>query len=86
MRPMVVEGDATDHGGTVISASGTYKVNGRRGVLEGDLVSCPIRGHGVTPILSERSTKNNGRAMAIDGDVCGCGARLIGSGSAKVRG
>lgn len=81
----VVLGDATSHGGSVITASGTYLINGRRAVLSGDLVSCPLKGHGVTPITANRTSRNGGRAMAATGDRCGCGATLIGSGSVKIR-
>ena len=81
----VVLGDATTHGGSVISASGTYRINGRRAALSGDMVSCPIKGHGVTPIIAGRSARNGGRAMAATGDRCGCGATVIGSGSVKIR-
>lgn len=84
-KKSVVLGDPTTHGGRVISASGTYMIHGKRGVLIGDLVKCPKRGHGVSPILGSRSSSSNGRAMAADGDLCGCGARVIGSGSMKIR-
>ena len=39
---VIVLGDKTDHGGTVISASSTLVVGGVKAALVGDLVSCPI--------------------------------------------
>ncbi|MDE8409513.1 PAAR domain-containing protein, partial [Klebsiella pneumoniae] len=48
MSGLVCLGDATTHGGKVITASSTMFINGVQVALVGDLVSCPK--HGVNPI------------------------------------
>ncbi|KVQ59266.1 PAAR domain-containing protein [Burkholderia territorii] len=80
------EGDATDHGGRVLSCTSTNVVFGKPVALEGDMVSCPKCG-GVYPIVAVRvrSMTFGGRAVATDGDRTACGARLIASqGNATV--
>lgn len=44
MPALVCLGDATTHGGKVISASSTMFINGIQVALVGDLVSCPKHG------------------------------------------
>lgn len=83
-KKIVLLGDPTDHGGSVITASSNYRVSGRRAALTGDMVSCPIKGHGVTPILTTRTTGSNGRAMVITGDHAACGAMVIGTAGVGV--
>ena len=51
-RPFIVLGDSTDHGGTVVGASGTTDTHGKRIARVGDQVTCPRRGHGTTVIVS----------------------------------
>lgn len=84
-KRMVMIGDPTDHGGQVITASSSYRVSGKRAALDGDMVSCPIRGHGSTPISSNRTTKNGNRPITLTGDICGCGAKVIGTGSSVTK-
>ena len=48
MPGIVCLGDATTHGGKVITATSTLFINGIQVALVGDLVSCPK--HGVNPI------------------------------------
>ncbi|MGL3160392.1 PAAR domain-containing protein, partial [Klebsiella pneumoniae] len=48
MSGLVCLGDATTHGGKVITASSTMFINGVQVALVGDLVSFPK--HGVNPI------------------------------------
>ncbi|WP_031935735.1 PAAR domain-containing protein, partial [Escherichia coli] len=47
MPGIVCLGDATTHGGKVITATSTLFINGIQVALVGDLVSCPK--HGVNP-------------------------------------
>lgn len=77
---VIVLGDKTDHGGTVISASSTLVVGGVKAALVGDFVSCPIPGHGISSINEgAESWFSDGEALAIEGGVCGCGCKLIAS-------
>lgn len=81
-RPFIVLGDATDHGGTVIEASGVSDTHGRRLARVGDRVTCPKRGHGTTVIVSGDPTMIvDGRPAARHGDKTACGATLIASQS-----
>jgi uncharacterized Zn-binding protein involved in type VI secretion len=75
-------GDVSDHGGTIIQASGGFTVDGTAGVVNGDLHQCPISGHGTTPISSSSTATGNGRAVVRSGDKAGCGATIIGTGTA----
>jgi uncharacterized Zn-binding protein involved in type VI secretion len=68
-RPFIVLGDTTDHGGTVVGASGTTDTHGKRIARIGDQVTCPIRYHGTTVI--------DGQPAARHGDKTACGATLI---------
>lgn len=74
-------GDASDHGGQIITGAVRTLVNGIPAARKGDLHSCPIEGHGVTAIEtgSER-TFIEGQPAARIGDSVGCGA-IITSGS-----
>ncbi len=74
------EGDATSHGGRVLTCTATNMVFGKPLALEGDMVSCPKCG-GVYPIVAVRvrSMTFDGRAVATDGDKAACGATLIAS-------
>ena len=49
---IVLLGDKSDHGGTVISASSTVIAEGKQVARKGDLHTCPIPGHGITPIVT----------------------------------
>ncbi|WP_268797265.1 PAAR domain-containing protein [Pseudomonas huanghezhanensis] len=71
----VLLGDKTTHGGAVITASATQKVNGKPIALIGDLVCCPIPGHGVNAIIEGCAEHiEDGRQLVINGcrSVCGC--------------
>lgn len=77
---LIVLGDKTNHGGSVMMASSTLLIEGVAAALVGDLVSCPIIGHGITPILEGASTFfSDGKQVAIEGSKCGCGCTLIAS-------
>lgn len=74
-------GDQSNHGGTIVSASGGFTVDGVAGVVSGDMHQCPIQGHGTTPISSTSSATGSGKSVVRSGDKAGCGAVIIGTGS-----
>lgn len=81
-RGLVLLGDKTTHGGSVISASSTITVNGKKAALVGDMVSCPVGGHGTNPIVEGMPQRTcGGRAVVIDGCKCQCGCQVISSAS-----
>ncbi|MCE5313996.1 MAG: PAAR domain-containing protein [Armatimonadota bacterium] len=72
-------GDASDHGGVIISAASRTFINGKAAARKGDLHSCPR--HGVTAIVSGSDTIIiEGQPAARVGDKTACGA-VITSGS-----
>ena len=77
---VVVMGASSDHGGQIISASGSFRTSAGIPALHGDMHQCPIRGHGVTPVTSRRmSPACNGRPILMTGDMAGCGAKVEGT-------
>ncbi|UWX70358.1 PAAR domain-containing protein [Burkholderia gladioli] len=75
------EGDATSHGGRVLTCDPTHTVDGKPLALIGDMAACPRCG-GVFPIVKVRTELNmtfGGRAVACEGDMTACGATLIAS-------
>lgn len=82
-RPLILLGDKTSHGGTVISASNSSDCGGRGIARVGDKVTCPKKGHGrVTVIASgDPSALIDGQPAARHGDKTACGATLIASQS-----
>lgn len=85
MKNLAYEGDATSHGGTILTGSDRIKVKGRRAARIGDRVSCPI--HGDNVIIEGSDTMMDGTTqLSRDGDRTRCGAVLIASsGGAQVR-
>jgi len=83
MRNVIRLGDATTHGGKVLSArAGHFKVGGVPVACVGDLCSCPIAGHnGCTIKTGSVHHKIDGQKVAFDGDKTSCGATLIASAS-----
>ncbi len=80
MRPFIVIGDQTDHGGVVIGATMTTDTHGKRLARVGDQVTCPKKGHGTTVIVTGDPTMIvDGAPVARHGDKCACGATLISS-------
>lgn len=76
-QPIIVFGDKTTHGGTVISSSMASDTNGKGWARVGDMVSCP-RCKGVFPItLGDQSLVDEGKAVAYHGCKTACGATLI---------
>lgn len=79
MEALIVIGDKTSHGGTVISCSRTCDTHGKGWARVGDKVACP-RCKGVFPISEgDRALTDHGRAVAYHGCRVACGARLIAS-------
>jgi len=75
MKGFIFEGDPTDHGGYVKTATSTIIEGGRRAALVGDLVYCPRDGHGVNPIVEGDPTiSEDGRAFVthLSRAICGC--------------
>ena len=77
MLGLICHGDKTDHGGTVIHASGLSQTMGRRWAVLGDMVACP-RCKGVYPIVQGDPTlTDEGRPVAYHGCKTACGATLL---------
>ncbi len=83
MRKVIRLGDATSHGGKVLSFAAThFTVNGIAVACVGDLCSCPIKGHQGCKIASGSSRHSiNGIAIAFEGDTTTCGAKLLAGGA-----
>jgi uncharacterized Zn-binding protein involved in type VI secretion len=85
MKNLAYEGDATSHGGKILTGSDRIKVKGRRAARIGDKVSCPI--HGDNEIVERSSRMKDGTTpLSRDGDHTQCGAFFIASSNgAQVR-
>ncbi|WP_454689799.1 PAAR domain-containing protein [Achromobacter aloeverae] len=78
-QPLIVLGDKTSHGGTVISCAPTTGTLGKGWARVGDMVACP-RCKGVFPIIQgNASLIESGRAVTYHGCKVACGALLIAS-------
>lgn len=78
---LIVLGDKTDHGGTVISAAPAAAAGGKPIARLGDMVECP-RCHGTFAIVEGNPAMCvDGAAVAYHGCAVACGARLIASQS-----
>jgi len=85
MKNLVYEGDATSHGGKILTGSDRVKVKGRRAARVGDKVSCPIHGDNEIVEGSGR-TRDGATPLSRDADHTQCGAVLIAaSDGARVR-
>jgi uncharacterized Zn-binding protein involved in type VI secretion len=81
--PLIVQGDTTSHGGTVIEGAPFFDTDGTPVALVGHLVTCPKCKGGPFPIISGASDMVcDGRPVARHGDKIACGATLI-SGQAR---
>ena len=77
--PIIVMGDNTSHGGTVITASAFSDTLGKGWARVGDMVACP-RCKGIFPIAQgDTSLVDDGKAVAYAGCKTACGATLISS-------
>lgn len=79
-RPLIVMGDKTSHGGTVISADLTVDINGKYVARMGDMTVCP-KCKGTFAIKSGPSdlVDGSGNGYARHMDMTACGAKLISS-------
>lgn len=78
-KSIIILGDKTSHGGTVIRASGVATVNGKPIALINDLVECP-KCKGTYPIIEGTTMITYlGQAVAVEEMKTACGATLIGS-------
>ncbi len=76
--PVVRLNDETDHGGKVISASGS-KILGVAAALVGDMTRCPKCNGDFSIQSNGNPNKCMGRSYAYHGDLTDCGAKLISS-------
>ena len=80
MPLIVLDGDTSDHGGTVAATVEATKAEGKLVVRLGDILDCPI--HGPNPVV-EASDKLKAEGspfwVARHGDHTACGAALISS-------
>ncbi|WP_082488645.1 PAAR domain-containing protein [Duganella sp. Leaf61] len=78
-RGVIRIGDATSHGGKVISACSDFKALGKPIAVSGDMTQCP-KCKGNFPIeVSFSDRRHKGKMVAYDGDKAVCGASLISS-------
>jgi uncharacterized Zn-binding protein involved in type VI secretion len=77
-RKTIRLGDESNHGGTMVSASAHFIVNGKLVCVDQDMHQCPIKDHGTTPVSATGSFTSSGRHVVLSGDVAGCGAVLVG--------
>ena len=88
---IITVGDATTHGGKVISGSPDHDIDGRAIARLGDKVDCPGvypggRPHGVNKIVTAHAAVTiGGVAIAVDGCETECGCKLIGKSRASVK-
>lgn len=80
MRGIVRLGDATSHGGKVVTASGTAHAHGIAVARKGDVCVCPINGHSPCIIAEgDPTVLIAGVPVAFEGHKTSCGATLISS-------
>ncbi|ROP49459.1 putative Zn-binding protein involved in type VI secretion [Enterobacter sp. BIGb0383] len=78
MPALACLGDATTHGGKIISASSSMFINGLQVALAGDIISCPI--HGPNRIIEgDPRAFENGVSVVVHACLCECGCRIISS-------
>ncbi|ODQ07454.1 MULTISPECIES: PAAR domain-containing protein [Enterobacterales] len=79
-KNIIVLGDKTSHGGTVITATSDIIINGKKAAKVGDKVNCPKKGHGINSIIEGSSNficKDS--FIAVEGCRTECGCYLIAS-------
>jgi uncharacterized Zn-binding protein involved in type VI secretion len=80
VRGVIRIGDATSHGGRVVTGQDQSTVMGRAVACVGDKCTCPWSGHKDCVIIEgDENVCINGRAVAFDGHKTSCGATLISS-------
>lgn len=86
---IIVVGDKTDHGGTVINGSPEHDIGGKPIARLGDEVDCPDRypdgrPHGINKIITaHHAVSVGGIPVAVENCVTECGCKLIGSSNAS---
>lgn len=79
-RPLIVIGDKTSHGGTVISADMTFDIHGKYVARLGDMTVCPkCKGTFAITSAPEDLVDAAGNGYARHLDKTACGATLISS-------
>lgn len=79
IRRVIVIGDKTTHGGTVLQGSHSMFADGKNVAVEGSLVACP-QCKGNFPIIEGSPLmRSNGKCVALEGMKTACGAELIAS-------
>lgn len=83
MKGVIVVGDSTSHGGSVLTGQQNFRINGKPVACEGDTVSCPQEYHPPVSTISNGSSlfTINGRRVATEDSVGGCGCKLIAGSS-----
>lgn len=78
-KRVIVVGDKTSHGGTVITGNPILEVRDQAVACVGDSVHCPL--HGETQIIEgfEKAVIEPGGAIAYEGCLTSCGAQLLSS-------
>lgn len=78
-KRVIVVGDTTSHGGTVITGNPILDVRDQAVACVGDSVHCPL--HGETKIIEgfEKAVIEPGGAIAYEGCLTSCGAQLLSS-------
>ncbi|MBU9217320.1 PAAR domain-containing protein [Burkholderia gladioli] len=80
MRGVIRIGDATSHGGKVVTGRNTSTVMGRAVACVGDRCTCPMSGHEHCVIVEgDPQVLIDGVAVAFDGHHTSCGTTLISS-------
>jgi uncharacterized Zn-binding protein involved in type VI secretion len=74
--PVSKVGDTSDHGGAIMTGSGSFEVNGIPVARIGDMFACPI--HGNNPIVSSLvvNAQDEGKLLAHVGSKTLCGATI----------
>ncbi|MGR2827523.1 PAAR domain-containing protein [Acinetobacter sp. 1124_18A] len=85
MKPAIVIGNTTDHGGIVSTGDSTYLIDGKAAHVEGMTHFCPKCKVIVTALSSSPLVVINGRAIIVAGDKASCGATFLPSQSLWVR-
>lgn len=86
MKGIIRLGDATSHGGKVVTASGTALVHGIAVARKGDACVCPLNGHSPCVIAEgDQAVMIAGIPVAFEGHKTSCGATLISSAPSSVK-
>lgn len=76
MKKIVRLNDDTSHGGKVITATSSFKIDGIPAALINDLVSCPE--HGINPIIEcSNSFIENGKGIVVEQCRSACGSIIF---------